>query len=298
MNSQSLETISESEPGQLPAVISTTEAEQSVTSAEADHLLEVVRNQAKRRATFKGIVSWTGWSAVATLCVALFVYVASWKTDRLVSFDVWRWHMLDVSSNPPGSSNLQISFGGVWIFLMAFLAATHIAARVATKRQSRSSRALAAFDDLRSTGLLAEALKLPEKATQEIAAEALKPLLPRLKPSDSSLLSKIQRKALAGALSVKDRELTLRILGTFERIGAVDQLEAVQQFAKYAQGDPAVTEAARKCAEALRRHGKESKERERLLRPSQGVAGEANLLRPAGAAEHTESVLLRASEAE
>lgn len=90
---------------------------------------------------------------------------------------------------------------------------------------------LAARDDIRAVGPLAEALRSWDGEIQKIAENALIRLLPRLRSENEILLNTEQRKCLYRALRGKNVELSLSILSALKYMGDREALPHVHRLA-------------------------------------------------------------------
>jgi hypothetical protein len=159
------------------------------------------------------------------------------------------------------------------------------AGAVASQQQKSAAAVIARFDDVRAIGPLAEALEFKDKNMQSLVEQALIRLVPRLKASDSSLLSPDQRACLNRALKGKNTELILAILKAWEQVGDSGAIAEVEKLAEgHGQGEKSarIREAAQECLPALRQSAERQHLGAQLLRASAAVqASPDTLLRPA-----------------
>ncbi len=177
--------------------------------------------------------------------------------------------------------------GLTWLGL--FAAATQMHRFALTPAQTEAARKLAAHDDVRGVGKLAEALEWPDEATRQIAASALARLLPRLNFSDANLLDARQRAILYKTLRLRDAnysgELQIAILTALQQIGDEEAVPVVQRLAHglaFSPRQKRVRKAAEECLPFL-------KDRASLTRASQ------TLLRASSSSEQASQALLRAA---
>lgn len=178
-----------------------------------------------------------------------------------------------------------------------------------SQEMADAARQLAAYDNVRGIGPLAEALEWPEPAIQEVAAMALTRLLPQLQATDSGLLSAKQRACLCRYLKMshvyKHDKLMLAILKALEQIGDAQAVPYVKRLAASVALTPIqrkVKRAAEECLPFLNARADQTKASQMLLRAS-GLedvgSGSTILLRPASSNEETEPLqLLRAAREE
>jgi hypothetical protein len=166
--------------------------------------------------------------------------------------------------------------------------------------QKGATRALAMFDDIRSVGVLTQALEFGDRDVVKVARDALVRNLPLLKSNDSEYLNDDQRKCLHCVIAKpdKDFDLSLAILAALDQVGDDRDVAAVRKLAE--------TEAATSNQKKLRGRAVEilpglearaevSKAAHILLRAASSPdSPEASLLRPAqGVAAAPEEQLLR-----
>ncbi|HZT42828.1 MAG TPA: hypothetical protein VFA07_11740 [Chthonomonadaceae bacterium] len=188
---------------------------------------------------------------------------------------------------------------GWWVQLLSsfslFLA-------IVPDRHKSVARMLSEFDDLRIVGPLLEARNQLPDIRKEIET-ALISLLPRLKSSDSALLTPIQRTSLYTAIQSSNAVFVVTVLQALEQIGNGDALPYVEKLiggkSKTAH-DVRVQEAAQTCLPFLQQCAEQEHAAATLLRASSNADPAANsLLRPDFAnASIPPAQLLRASIAE
>ncbi len=194
------------------------------------------------------------------------------------------------------------------LFTVAFCgaAAWLIASALKPLRRRREiASVLANQDDVRSVGALIDSLSLEDGRMHEIAIDGLIRLLPRLKASDATLLTAVQRTRLCHILSLpaekplfsdigyvfrraneKDIELRVAILAALEQIGDRSALPIVVRLANgkaKTAGQRRIQEAAQACLPALQ-----------LLTRLEGDP--LTLLRASDAANTAPGTLLRAAQ--
>ena len=153
----------------------------------------------------------------------------------------------------------------------------------ATQLQKDAARTLAAYNDKRGVGYLAEALEYQDKAVVSEATSALIRLLPALTAADHALLSTAQRRCLDRALAKRtNTELALAILDAYEQIGDPASVAVVERLARgeLRHSAPAVIERAADVLPAMRVRAEEVRAAQTLLRPIEEVGADV-LLRPA-----------------
>lgn len=173
----------------------------------------------------------------------------------------------------------------------------------ATAKYRQAAKAAAQLDDARAVGPLVDSLILGDRELRAVAVSALIRLLPRLKASDSALLSQDQRKSLcrivqkaccAAPTALCDREIDLAVaaLKAFEQVGDVSVLTCVENAARYPAYGAAqqVTDAAETCLPFLKERIERDRAGRSLLRASDEPSMPADiLLRPASETGETNS---------
>ena len=171
--------------------------------------------------------------------------------------------------------------------------------------QKQTALTLATLEDVRVVGSLTSSLEWGDAAVRGEARKALQNLLPRLKESDSALLTLEQRKILLKQLT-NDREspeFLLSILKAFEQIGGEEAISTVTQVYRGLTPSgtfPDVKAAALEILPSLEARKIRQEQSQNLLRPSAlSDPQPETLLRPVmGESSHTEDAtqLLRPQE--
>jgi hypothetical protein len=161
------------------------------------------------------------------------------------------------------------------------------------QQRNRAAQILAAFDDVRIVGPLAEALQYGGADTRDAARRTLLRLLPKMQSSDASRLSDRQRDCLYALLESSDTELVLAILKALEQIG--DDRAVLYVEALTVSRDTAIREAAVACLPFLKARAEQQRLSQTLLRASRAADTTPELLlRPArGTGETDPQQLLR-----
>jgi hypothetical protein len=164
---------------------------------------------------------------------------------------------------------------------------------------------LAAAADLRTAGPLLEVAEMPDSGASVVAALLLTALLPRLRSSDTGLLTDRQRAAIGHAILTNpgNPDFIVAALKALEQVGDERALPVVEGLAagRIAAADPArVRVAAQECLPYLRTRSEEVRANQTLLRASAlSDAPSDGLLRPADAAPTGgDAALLRPADAE
>jgi hypothetical protein len=170
---------------------------------------------------------------------------------------------------------------------------------VSTRAQRIAARLLADYGEVRTVGVLAEALEYRDKKTHRLAGVALKRLLPRLRAGEEELLNPQQRACLHRALKSQDTELVLCILTALQQIGDGCALAFVEPLA-LGEGtghDSRVREAAQVCLPILRQRAEQERAMSTLLRAAEAPPPPSDtLLRPVmGSTTSDPQQLLRGS---
>ena len=175
-------------------------------------------------------------------------------------------------------------------------------------RSARTRRALAAqlaaYEDVRAVGPLAELLTVSDPQLRKTARVGLIRLLPRLTPQDAHWLQPEQRDVLCQALEDAERqpELAEAIVRAFAQVGDAGVLASMQRVAEMrapAGRHKLLKATARECLPILRARIQQAGARQSLLRPHQPpLADPAVLLRPASPADTPARELLRPSDQE
>ena len=196
------------------------------------------------------------------------------------------------------AGRLRIYFAFYWMIL----GAVAVYEVWATRREREAARKLAALDDPRAVGSLADALELQEDAfTDKATILAIRESLTRLLERGDPDLTTRQVSILADRLLAahEDPDLLLGVLRVVRRHRHVEAKEAVEPLIEL-QGETdsilRVRESARECLAALEEEERRSRAAQTLLRPS-AASGDAELLRPVASDSPAVDNLLRASEA-
>lgn len=170
---------------------------------------------------------------------------------------------------------------------------------VASDYDHALAQSLQKWGDVRAVGPLAQALSI-RRIDKAIVTDALTTLLPKLKPSDASLLDRDQRSALFAALKLSPEiyaEFLIALLGGLAQLGDPEALPHVEALMKRLPDTPEeqrVFEAAHVCREVLLEAARLEQEKQTLLRPAAQADSTDNLLRPVASASQTdEAILLR-----
>ncbi len=176
-------------------------------------------------------------------------------------------------------------------------------AAAASNFQKQGILQLAQLEDVRTVGVLIEALDWNDASLASEAQTALSRLLPRLKESDAALFTPARRKILLKQLAGVHHapEFSLAVLKGLEQIGGEEALPIVTQIAEgTADGGkfPEVCEAAVLCLPFLRHRAERNENSRRLLRASSENDHAKTLLRPAAEVSETDKAahLLRPAE--
>ncbi len=163
-----------------------------------------------------------------------------------------------------------------------------------TYAQRNLTNALIHSDDLRIIPPLIQA-----SATVEIsgttAVMLLTRLLPRMRASDSQLLSSDDRTLLHTAIAkhARNTEFVLAAISALQQVGEAPSIPTVQRLAERSgrgSADPSVREAARECLQFLQQRAAMSEANHTLLRASsQSAAPTDTLLRAIGGSTPTAS---------
>jgi hypothetical protein len=192
---------------------------------------------------------------------------------------------------------------GDWFAVLAagvFTAFTTQAHRLTlTPQQTRVAARLASIDDVQAVGYLAEMTTWPDDRIKAMALSALTRLLPRMKSTDTHLLSASQRTLLYQMLHLskarKQAEFLEALLKALEQVGDTAAIPCVRGLA---DSEPAslrqssVVKAARECLPYLEGCAQQNRDSQILLRPTASDAQE-NLLRPAAQSSSPHELLVR-----
>jgi hypothetical protein len=199
----------------------------------------------------------------------------------------------------PHSPAAIFSYGPI-VFLFSFIAAT------CALRYHRTTQALAQMDDVRMVGPLIDRLHTERRIgirTRRVIRKALIRLLPRLKASDTGLLTPSQKGRLARHLAQlarfqQDKEFHVVILRALQQIGDAQAIPVVENIIRHRPcwaGQDQVHAEAVECLPFLLQRAQEENVRDTLLRATSHEAIRGQLLRPAeGVVEVSAHDLLRA----
>lgn len=169
-----------------------------------------------------------------------------------------------------------------------------------TPAQARLASKIAGIEDVQAVGPLAEMTIWPDERIRFMALSALARLLPRLRASDTQLLSASQRALLYPFLTLsqsrRHAELQIALLTALEQVGDQAALPYVRALAAESARTPRqrrVVEAARGCLPYLEDCAEQNRQSQILLRPITEDPNGPNLLRPAAHSEVDTERLLR-----
>lgn len=155
--------------------------------------------------------------------------------------------------------------------------------------------------DTRAVGALAQICYSAQFLSMtEIAADALLPLLPRVKASDAASFSEEQMQALIGLLAVRNAYgidlrqfdgLTFAVLKALEQVGDSRAVEPVRRLTTGAN-NRRYHKAAQECLGYIEQHGGRRDYHRTLLLPASGVGAQETLLRATGGPMQTSPELL------
>jgi HEAT repeat protein len=249
-------------------------ASERLDSQGVEDLLEVVREEAKKRRLQKRNQRVVQWIVLGFAALLLTLY-----TIRSLSSSK-EWDFSDIS------------------FLFIFL--TLFGGVAASQLHKNAVSLLAKHEDLRAIGPLADALDIEDGDIRAVCSEALVRLLPRLKSSDSHLLSNDQRENLYLVLKranlKKDSELIIAILQAMQQVGdeaALPHVVQLSQLKNDSEAGQRVREAAQACLPYLQERVERARQAGTLLRPADAPSSQPEtLLRPAPGAACTDPELL------
>jgi hypothetical protein len=167
----------------------------------------------------------------------------------------------------------------------------------AGETQKRGARILSKIDDMRAVGFLIDALTHQDQTVEADAREALIRMLPRMKSSDSSLLTKDHRDTLHKALKTSKVDALRRaVLSALEQVGDESAIPVVKAIAENRKD--ALQDAAQACLPGLIASSERIRAGNVLLRAASAPEEASSLLRPAsgGLQEDTASLLRPADE--
>lgn len=145
------------------------------------------------------------------------------------------------------------------MFLFCLLNAIVTFLDLTSDRHKAVARVLAEQNDLRTVGPLIEAGSHLIEVREEIEAALIR-LLPRLKTSDSALLTSVQRTCLHTALQSENASFVVTVLQVLEQVGDGDALPHVEKLiggkSKTAP-DARVQEAAHACLPFLQQRAEQ-----------------------------------------
>ena len=193
----------------------------------------------------------------------------------------------------------------MFINMMTTFITIFVTASAIGTSQKQTALTLSSLEDVRVVGSLTESLQWGDAAVADGARKALRNLLPRLKESDSALLTLEQRKILLKQLTndQDSPDFLLSILKAFEQIGGEEAIFAVTQVSKGLTPSGIfsnVKATARDILPSLEARKIRQEQSQHLLRPSTlSDPQPETLLRPVmGEPTHNEDVaqLLRPHE--
>ena len=217
--------------------------------------------------------------------------------------------MLDIITSPGGIAANALVLG-------LYLAATLNGGR-SQRGATTAVNALKESVDIRSVGILVDALTFDDPGAKNSVRDALTEMLPLLKPEDSALLNSAQRAKLCAILGrrvenvlykdvaaifqpARQKEVLLRvaILEAFANVGAELELPQVVRLCEgeaRTAGERAIQDAARSCLPELQERIANLRAPNVLLRASAASLDTDRLLRPAAHEASPQSELLRGS---
>ena len=178
----------------------------------------------------------------------------------------------------------------VWAAISALGAglATQLYRFALRPQQVRLAAKLGSVDNVEAVGPLAEMVAWPDERIRSMAIAALTRLLPRMRSSDTQLLSPVQRSILYSCLTPANArryaEFQIALLSALEQVGDTDALPFVQSLAGERPStlrERQVVEAANACLPYLEGCAHQNRNTQILLRPISDTVLDANLLRPA-----------------
>lgn len=163
-----------------------------------------------------------------------------------------------------------------------------------------AGEALTKNKDLRVIGPLIEALEMDDPYINRGAVSALIDMLPRLRASDTGLLTPKQMEGLCSTLNRREPRLILAALKALEQIGdsrALPHVDRLAEQAAYTSEELEIQREARACRSMLVDRKISSRAGETLLRASSAPEpSEETLLRPAqSSTTDPPEILLRAT---
>jgi hypothetical protein len=186
----------------------------------------------------------------------------------------------------------SLASNGRWldasVYTVIALAATQLYRFTMLSRHGRMVRELMNEDSVEAIGRLAEAAVWPDARIRAAAVSALTRLLPRLKASDSRLLTPAQRECLYVFLNPAQArafpEMAAALLQALEQVGdmaAVPHVRTLAQMSPRSARLSAIRDAARQCLPALMERARLNTDHQILLRPAEAPGPpEETLLRP------------------
>jgi hypothetical protein len=189
------------------------------------------------------------------------------------------------------------------LFTLAAVMATQLYRLTLTPEQLRLAGKLASIDDVQAVGPLAEMTVWPDQRMKSMAMAALTRLLPRLKASDTQLLSPDQRTCLYESLRLENAKRCLdyqiAVLTALQQVGDIKALPYVRALAgstAHTVRERSVVKAANECLPFLELCARDNHHSQILLRAINSPVPDANLVRPAGRyADDDPELLLRIS---
>ncbi len=191
--------------------------------------------------------------------------------------------------------NLLFAF----LSVLGIIAATQLYRLTLTPQQSRLAAKMASVDDVQAVGPLAEMTSWPDDRIKSMALAALTRLLPRMKASDTQLLSPSQRAQLYHMLKLENAgrhsEYLVALLSALEQVGDTEALSYVRNLAAstwHTLRERRVVEAANACLPFLEGCAQQNRQSQTLLRAISETVPNEHLVRPAGWGNETDHELL------
>jgi hypothetical protein len=173
-----------------------------------------------------------------------------------------------------------------------------------TPRQTMTASRLASVDDVQAVGPLAEMTTWPDDRIKSMAMAALTRLLPRMKSTDTQLLSTTQRALLYQSLRLsnarRNAEFLEALLHALEQVGdteAIPYVRALAESQPTSMRQRRVVESARECLPFLEGCAQQNRNSQVLLLAATSDV-EESLLRPAASTPlMSAELLVRAAKA-
>jgi HEAT repeat protein len=186
-----------------------------------------------------------------------------------------------------------LALEGAWLDALLFAVPVAISTQLhrltMMGRHAKLARELMKEERIEAIGRLAEAATWPDPRVRAAAVSALTRLLPRLKASDSGMLTSAQRTCLHSFLNrtaaQAHPELVTALLTALEQVGDLAAVPFVRGLADMRDSSArmsAVRDAARECLPVLLERARGNTDHQTLLRPAQAPGPPAEtLVRPA-----------------